>query len=151
MSLFSFVLLASMQLSIPELEVDGAKLENVSCELESGGVFAPVLVATAVRGVWDRLEACESEPVKRTVSWTWKGSKTESVVDNLESEEATCLQSALQLMVPPVEGSCRAVLNLSAGPAPEPESAPEPEEEPAPAPEPEKPEPPTFPEGINEK
>ena len=104
--------LAGVNVNVQDLTVDGLRLKDLHCSLDSGGLFASALVVGALAKEKQRLDACAPAGAAFQLEWTWAGgtaSKAEAKQASMP-KKAGCVQSALMAVAAPANGTCRAIV-----------------------------------------
>jgi len=106
------VAFAGAQVTIDEMTVDGLSMKSLSCSLERGGLFGPMVVVAAVAGNDEALDTCAPGGAAFKASWTWKGGKTVAVdiTEASDPTRANCVEEALKSVTADLEGTCTAVI-----------------------------------------
>ena len=102
--------LSSVTIPIEGMEVDGQRVSELRCELESGGLLASALVVGSLARQKPALDACAPEGGAYIATWTWgAGAEVEVTKGSPESGNA-CVQKALEATVSDLKGTCTATL-----------------------------------------
>lgn len=101
---------SSVTIQIDGMEVDGQRVSEMRCELESGGLLASAIVVGSLAKQKTALDACAPEGGAYVATWTWgAGAKVEVTKGSPEKGNA-CVQKALEAVESDLKGSCTATL-----------------------------------------
>ena len=109
---------AKMNINVSSLSADGQEVRNLSCALESGGLFASVAVVGALAKQKSALSACAPQGAAFSVQLTFAGggSKGAKVVSSTDKAKESCVARALSNLHTDLEGTCNAII-LTGNPA----------------------------------
>lgn len=105
--------LAGTAVNVATMNVDGQEVRDLTCNLESGGLLASMVVVGALSKHKAALDACAPQGAAFRVSWTWTGGATVGVtsVSASDADLASCVVGVLQQSLEaPVNGQCTATL-----------------------------------------
>jgi len=104
--------IAGVNVNVSDLTVDGLTLKNLSCSLDSGGLFASALVVGALAKEKKALDACVPAGAAVELEWTWSGGKASKAEAKRASvvKKASCVTSVVMAVPAPANGTCRATV-----------------------------------------
>ena len=104
--------LAGVNVNVSDLTVDGLTLKDLSCSLDSGGLFASALVVGALAKEKTSLDACAPGGAAVELEWTWADGKASKAEAKRASgvEKAACVASVVMAVPAPANGTCRATV-----------------------------------------
>lgn len=103
---------AGTNLSIEELSVNGVEMQQLRCDLSSGGFFAGAAVVGSFAEQKAAIDACAPQGAAARLKWTWNPAEPVKleVVHSSTASINRCLVDALQKISPSVQGACTGVL-----------------------------------------
>ena len=95
--LWSGIAAAKLNISLGSLSADGQEVRNLSCELDSGGLFAGLAVVSALAKQKRALDACAPEGAAFSVQFTFAGggAKEAKVLASSVKGKDACVSRAL--------------------------------------------------------
>lgn len=110
--LWSGIAAAKLNISLGSLSADGQEVRNLSCELDSGGLFAGIAVVSALAKQKRALDACAPEGAAFSVQFTFVGggAKEAKVLASSAKGKDACVSRALGRLRTDLVGSCTAIV-----------------------------------------
>lgn len=105
---------ASMTVSVESLTLNNMAIQNLSCQISSGGMAELLRIAGALSKLKEKLDVCASELAGFKTSWTFAGGKVKAakVYDEKTLKNNSCIEKALIGKEFADSGSCEALIFL---------------------------------------
>ncbi len=105
---------ASMTVSVESLTLNNMALQNLSCQVSSGGMAELLKIADALTKLKEKLDVCAPELAGYKTSWLFTNGKVKSVKSFEEKslKNNSCIEKTLLGKEFPDSGSCSALLFL---------------------------------------
>src|SRR5262245_53549687 len=103
---------AEMNLNVAKLSSNGMEVRNLSCKLESGGLFGSMLIVAELAKHKAAFDKCAPAGAAFATSFTWRDGKTSDVKVSASSDAKAnaCVVATLKKTKAAVVGTCEAVV-----------------------------------------
>lgn len=103
---------AKLSFNVAQLSADGQEVRNLTCELESGGLFGTIAVVSTLAKQKQALDACAPEGAAFSVKWNFAKGKVDSIkfLSSTKKDKEACVAAALQLVRTDLGGTCTAII-----------------------------------------
>lgn len=110
--LWGSVAAAKFNISLGSLSADGQEVRNLSCSLDSGGLFAGLAVVGTLAKQKRALDACAPEGAAFSVQFTFAdgGAKQAKVLASSAKGKDACVSRALSRLRTDLVGTCSAII-----------------------------------------
>lgn len=110
--LWSSAAAAKFNISLGSLSADGQEVRNLSCSLDSGGLFAGLAVVGTLAKQKRALDACAPEGAAFSVQFTFAdgGAKQAKVLASSGKSKEACVSRALSRLRTELVGTCSAII-----------------------------------------
>jgi hypothetical protein len=103
---------AEMSFNVEKLSANGMEVRNLSCKLQQGGFFGPMVIVAELAKYKKAFDQCAPGGAAFATEFTWKGGKARAakVTASSDASAESCVTATLKKTKATVSGTCSAVL-----------------------------------------